>query len=86
MVNSSSLYFSHKPFSLSPTVQLVYPPKLCILLQSSIGHFRVQNSSHFKDDAKPFLKKNSICMGIEKKTVSYQWFNTLHFETEVLGN
>ena len=25
-------------------------------------------------------------MGMKKKTVSYQWFHTLHFETEVLGN
>ena len=53
--------------------------------QSSIGHFRVQKNSHFQDEANPSLKKKkfSVCMGIKKQTVSYQWLCTLpHFEIE----
>ena len=41
--------------------------KNCAFKQSSIGHFRVQNNSHFKDDAKPLLKKKEILFAWELK-------------------
>ena len=86
-VDTFSLVFTLTIFIFSQ--YHLFKLKNCAFKQSSIGHFRVQNNSHFKDDAKPLLKKKEILFAweLKKKTVSYQWLHTLpHFETEVLSN
>ena len=57
-VDTFSLVFTLTIFIFSQ--YHLFKLKNCVFKQSSIGHFRVQNNSHFKDDAKPFLKKKIL--------------------------